>query len=75
MKNKYKFVVYLISIFILAFSVLEYGNIKIVKASAPCCTFGVDCNGKVKDKTLKCCLPINEADCSQSKKNYCREVC
>jgi len=42
---------------------------------ATCCSFGEDCK-KVRGAPPSCCLPgAFEADCSASKKNYCREPC
>ena len=39
---------------------------------ASCCTYGQDCTAK---SAPRCCAPLNEADCSEANKFYCRLRC
>jgi hypothetical protein len=72
--NKVRFLLYPIVLCAMIFATFEYANISVFAAT--CCTYGVDCGGKGRVPTLKCCTPgLGEAPCSQSQTNYCRESC
>lgn len=60
----------------IVFAGLEYSNIITVGAAGACCTYGVDCpEAKGRGPVLRCCFPFQEAPCSPTKANYCRETC
>jgi uncharacterized protein YpuA (DUF1002 family) len=72
---KKKSLLYVFTILIMAFATIEYANINVFAYNI-CCSLGQDCKGKNKADDLRCCNPTQwEADCSQLKKNYCREYC
>ncbi len=71
-----KFAIYPLVLLVMIFATFEYTNIYVC-ASGTCCEYGNQCpEGKGREPTLKCCRPAsNEAPCSQSLPNYCRENC
>lgn len=72
-----RFVFYPLILLAILFGTSEYANITVFGSFATCCSYGEECpSGKGKNPSLRCCNPINwEADCSSTKRNYCRETC
>jgi len=72
-KNISRISIYAAFITAMVFSGLQVGrSTTTASAEATCCTYGQDCTTK---STPRCCVPLNEADCSEAKKFYCRLRC
>jgi hypothetical protein len=54
------------------FAGTQLGKSTKARAEASCCTYGQDCTTK---SAPRCCVPLLEADCSETQKNYCRLRC
>ena len=72
---KARYLLYPLILFAMIFATFEYANI--TASAATCCEYGNQCPpGKGRVPVLRCCNPgIWEADCSQTRRNYCRESC
>ena len=70
--NPGRILIYGVLIGTMVFAGSQLCNSSAEPTEASCCTYGQDCKTK---SAPRCCIPLNEADCSEAQKNYCKQWC